>query len=930
MAKVTPMLAQYEEIKAQFPDCILFYRIGDFYEMLFQDAIDASEILDITLTKKHLGGEGEPPPLCGVPYHAAESYLARLLAAGRKVAICDQTENPALAKGLVRREVTRVLTPGTATSELMLSPDSNNYLAALYLPQTDGRAPSPLRGNSVRAARGALAWIDLSTSECGAAALSPSVPEAMGGVLFTELARLDPSEVILCADTDAESSREIAEIVARETGVMTSERPLDEFYSAPGAKAMETVDAAIAGLLAYLRYTQRNDKFDFGQMPIRSVSDRMILGRETLRNLELTEPLSGKGEHKNEGTLLGVLDKTKTAMGTRLLKNWIRAPLIRLPEILARQDAVSALLEDVFGRNHIREALRQVYDLERLCGRMAAATANGRDLLALRQSLSAVTDVRGNLPEGSALLEALAGEMDEEQELCAHIGAALKEEQPLSVREGNMIKKGYSEELDGIGEGLIDGRDRIAQLESKERERTGIRSLKIRYNRVQGYTIEVSATNLGLVPEDYLRKATLANAERFVTQELKDVEREVLTAGERRSELEYELFQELRECALARIDSIRATAAALAQVDVLQSFAEAAQTYAYTKPQVEESDRLFIFGGRHPVLERSIEKRRGAGNFVKNDLSMNLADESLLLITGPNMGGKSTYMRQAALIVLMAQIGSFVPADEARIGLCDRIFTRIGASDNLAREQSTFLVEMNELSDILRNYSEKSLILLDEIGRGTSTYDGLAIAWAACDWLCGAGRRARCLFATHYHELTALEGRLPGLKNLSTAVDDRGDRVVYLHKIRAGASSRSYGIHVAEMAGLPAALTQDAREKLALLEAEAKDVRAAVPPQTGRQLSFLDEGQACATGEYENDSNEEKTVGPAGASGEFGNDPNNNSNARAEEAARPEHGNDARAEEITRLLRDTQVMELTPAAAIALVEHLKRLAVSDS
>ncbi|MCL2493780.1 MAG: DNA mismatch repair protein MutS, partial [Clostridiales bacterium] len=475
--------------------------------------------------------------------------------------------------------------------------------------------------------------------------------------------------------------------------------------------------------------------------------------------------------------------------------------------------------------------------------------------------------------------------------LCVRIETALKEEQPLSVREGNIIKSGYSEALDGIGAGLTDGQGRIAQLEAKERERTGIRSLKIRYNRLQGYTIEVTAANLGLVPEDYQRKATLANAERFVTQELKDVEHAVLTAGERRSALEYELFVELRDCALARIEQIRATAAALAQIDVLQGFAEAAQAYAYTRPQVEDSDRLFIVGGRHPVLERSIEKRRGAGNIVKNDLSMNLSDESLLLVTGPNMGGKSTYMRQAALIVLMAQIGSFVPADEAKIGLVDRIFTRIGASDNLAREQSTFLVEMNELSDILRNYTEKSLILLDEIGRGTSTYDGLAIAWAACDWLCESGRRARCLFATHYHELTALEGRLPGLKNLSTAVDESGDRVVYLHKIRAGASSRSYGIHVAEMAGLPASLTEDAREKLALLEAEAKDVRAAAPRQGSGQISFLTEDRSNLN--LEND--------------------------RANLKEEPAEG-------IIRLLADTQVMDLTPAAAIALVERLKNAA----
>ncbi|MDR1816187.1 MAG: DNA mismatch repair protein MutS, partial [Clostridiales Family XIII bacterium] len=832
--KITPMLEQYLDIKAQYPDCILFYRIGDFYEMFYQDAIDASEILDITLTKKHLGAEIEPAPLCGVPHHAAENYLSRLLAAGRKVAVCDQVEDPSVAKGLVRRAVTRVVTPGTATSELMLDAGRSNWLAAVWT--AEGTAAE-------------IAWADVSTGETGAATVSAADARALGQALLAELARLDPVEIVVCgaaSEEDGGAGEALAALFARELRATVGVRPAEEFAVPSGATGGEAAAHAMAGLTAYVRYAMLDAAPDLaaGEVRVRQAFDHMVLDATAIRNLELTETMF---DRETKGTLLWVLDRTRTAMGARLLKSWIRAPLTGTAAIDARLDAVEWLLDEVFARNHIREALRSVYDIERLLGRVVAGTANGRDLLALKGSLEAVSSVKAELaaPEG-AVLRGIASELDAEDALCALLESALLEEQPVSVRDGNLFREGFSEDLDTLKAGASGGRQWIAELEERERARTGIRSLKVRYNRVQGYYIEVTYSNLSLVPEDYIRKQTLANAERFVTPELKKIETAVLSTGAQIGALEYELFMELLGRVQGRAEAIRATAAAVARMDALCSLAEAAQENGYVRPRVEDSERLWIVGGRHPVIERMLESTRGAGAFVKNDVSMNLADEQALLITGPNMAGKSTYMRQTALIVLMAQMGSFVPADEAVIGICDRIFTRVGASDNLAREQSTFLVEMNELSAILREYTRRSFLVLDEIGRGTSTYDGLAIAWAALDWLCAEGRRARVMFATHYHELTALEGVLSGLKNLSTQVDESGGSVVYLHKVAAGASSRSYGIHVAEMAGLPAALLADAREKLAALEAEAKDVRVAAPWAAERQVSlFAADGDGC-------------------------------------------------------------------------------------
>jgi len=794
MSKTTPMLAQYLSIKEQYPECILFYRVGDFYEMFYDDAVEASAILDITLTRKRLGTDIDPAPLCGVPYHAAEAYLARLLAASRNVAICDQCEDPALAKGLVRREVTRVLTPGTLTSELMLTPGKSNYLTSVYFSH-----------NEI-----GFAYTDITTGELEAMVFEGDTRQAGERALLHELGRLDAAEIVIsCGDADIFEA-----VLKKETSAAVSVIDNDLFT---GEGVMER---AVSGMTAYLRSVKAPLPFTDGEISVHKTQGRMLVDRTAARNLELTETMHEQGV---SGSLIGVLDHTRTAMGARMLKKWVREPLIRKDEIDARLAAVEWLIGAYLARNDLREGLRGVYDLERLSGRVEAGTANGRDMISLKQSLLALPEIKYSLDDAeSALIEELTAAIRDHGDVCDLIEAALLDDQPLSTIGGGLIRDAYSDELDNMKNGISDGKKWIAELENIERERTGIKSLKVRYNRVQGYYIEVTNSNLDQVPEDYIRKQTLTNGERFITPELKRMESAVLSAETGINALEAELFEELRVNVAGSLKSIREAAASVSRIDVLQSLAQAAQENGYTMPVVTEGDRIYIVRGRHPVLER-LAFHTG-GSFVPNDTEIDIEKQSMLLITGPNMAGKSTYMRQTALIVLMAQMGSFVPADSAEIGICDRIFTRIGASDNIAREQSTFLVEMNELSEIISEYTEKSLIILDEIGRGTGTYDGLAIAWAVVEYLCSAGRRARTMFATHYHELTALEGAIPGLVNLSTLVDDTEGRVVYLHKIARGAMGRSYGIHVAKMAGLPNILIDDANEKLAALEKEGKEI----------------------------------------------------------------------------------------------------------
>ena len=862
MSRKTPMVEQWTGIKGQYPDCILFYRVGDFYEMFFEDAVDAAAILDIALTKRGFDSDGEPVALCGVPFHAAEAYLPRLLAAGRKVAICDQAEDPAQAKGLVRREVTRVITPGTMTSESMLSSGKSNYLASVFF--SPGKA--------------GLAYTDISTGELEAMEFEGDTAQANDRALLHELGRIEAAEILVgCAEEGEAAAR--AAWLGRETGAPAEQRPAEDFS---GGTVM---DAAVSGLSAYLKAVKAVEGDIAGGFAVHVTTDRMLVDRTAARNLELTEAMYGDNA---DGTLLGTLGHTKTAMGARMLKRWIREPLVAKERIDARLDAVECLLGGYLARNDIREALRGVHDLERLSGRIEAGTANGRDMISLKTSLMALPGLKGALAGiDAALLRELAGAMDGHGLICEKIDEALLDEQPLSTQGGGLFRDGYSDELDRMKLGISDGKGWIAALENVERERTGIKSLKVRFNRVQGYYIEVTNANLGQVPEEYIRKQTLTGGERFVTPELKRMESAVLSAETGINALESELFEALRSLVAGYLASIREAAGAVARLDALCSLAQAAQENGYVRPVVTDGDRIQIVRGRHPVVERASFASGGA--FVPNDVSMDLDRQGMLLITGPNMAGKSTFMRQAALIVLMAQMGSFVPADSAEIGICDRVFTRIGASDNIAREQSTFMVEMNELSEIIEEYTDRSLIILDEIGRGTSTYDGLAIAWAAVDYLCAEGRRARTMFATHYHELTALEGILPGLVNLSTRVDDTGGRVVYLHKVEAGAMGRSYGIHVAKMAGLPGELIEDANEKLAALEKDAKEIRIADPDSVGRQISLFDFGKAAAQAA---EGKEEKAWAKAG---------------------REAH------EELER----TDVLQLTPSAAIALVEKLK-------
>ncbi|MBE6031830.1 MAG: DNA mismatch repair protein MutS [Clostridiales bacterium] len=831
---LTPMMQQYLDIKAQNPDCILFFRLGDFYEMFFEDAIVASKAMEVTLTGRNCGLE-ERAPMCGVPYHAVDTYLARLLDKGFKVAICEQVEDPALAKGLVKREIIRIVTPGTALSQTILREGENNYLASVWLDEEGS----------------GLAWCDLSTGEVAAAEFAG---EGSFEQLKNQVAKLRAKELLL---NEYASQEDIEKALASED-VCISKLKDDEFQYERGEKRILTqfkVGAltglglsempksvqALGALLSYLFETQKQDLSHLTSLQVYGTQSHMALDKATIRNLELTESLY---DTRNKGTLLEVLDRTQTAMGARKLKQWLREPLNRLAEIRGRLDAVEVLTDDIFMRNHLREGLKKIYDFERLAGRIACGNANGRDLIALATSIEVLPDIKAELQGcGSALLEELDEKIHDLQDIFDLIRRAIADEPPFTIREGGLIRAGYSQELDDIKNSIKDGQVWIASLEGKEKERTGIKNLKVGFNKVFGYYIEVTKSNFHLVPENYIRKQTLVNCERFITPELKEVESLVLNAETKINQLEYELFQDIRKTIQDRIPEIQQTSSAIAALDVLVSFAETGSKLGYVKPEVTEGDVLVIEKGRHPVIECNIKD----GAFVPNDVYLDRKDSSLLLITGPNMAGKSTYMRQTALIVLMAQVGCFVPADRAEIGVVDRIYTRIGASDNLSQGQSTFFVEMSELAYILNTATEKSLVILDEIGRGTSTYDGLSIAWAAVEYLCRSKDRIRTLFATHYHELTVLEGSVPGLKNLNVDVKEQQGNIVFLHKIVEGSASRSYGIHVANLAGVPKAVLDMASDKLAELEAGQPAAEASMIRETtetakpeSEQLSFFD------------------------------------------------------------------------------------------
>ena len=793
------MMTQYVETKKQYPDCILFYRLGDFYEMFFEDALTASKELEITLTGKECGLE-ERAPMCGVPYHAVDSYLYKLVQKGYKVAIAEQMEDPKLAKGLVKREVIRVVTPGTITSSQALDETKNNYLMGIvYIGDTYG-----------------ISTCDMTTGDY-------LVTEVEGERnLLDEIHKFAPSEII-CNEAFYMSSIDLDDLRNRYHVAISS---LDSHYFSDDAcrKVLKehfhvgTLDGlgladydagviAAGAVMEYLYETQKNSLAHIVTITPYTTGQFMIIDTSTRRNLELVETLR---EKQRRGSLLWVLDKTKTAMGARLMRTMIEQPLIKKEQITERQNAIEELNMSYISREEIREYLGPVYDLERLIGRITYKSANPRDLIAFRNSLKMLPFIRDILKEfNSAVLKEIHEDMDPLQDLYDLIERAIVEEPPIVTREGGMIKEGYNEEADKLRHAKTEGKTWLAELEARERDKTGIKNLKIKYNKVFGYYFEVTNSFKDLVPDYFIRKQTLANAERYTTDELKNLEDIILGAEDKLFSLEYDLFCDVRDQIAREVNRIQTTAKAIAGLDVFCSLSLVATRNNYVKPKINEKGTIHIKNGRHPVVELMLKDDL----FVANDTVLDNNKNRISIITGPNMAGKSTYMRQTALIVLMAQIGSFVPADEADIGVCDRIFTRVGASDDLASGQSTFMVEMTEVANILRNATRNSLVILDEIGRGTSTFDGLSIAWAVVEYISNTRvLGAKTLFATHYHELTELEDTMSGVTNYCIAVKEQGDDIVFLRKIIKGGADKSYGIQVAKLAGVPDQVITRAKE----------------------------------------------------------------------------------------------------------------------
>lgn len=798
------MMKQFRKIRNGLPaDVILFFRLGDFYEMFFDDAVEASRILEITLTKR------QKIPMCGVPYHSAEGYLAKLIKAGKKVAICDQVEDPSQAKGIVRREVARIVTPGTVLEDNVLESSRPNYLAGLHY------------GNHLYG----LALLDISTGDF-------RVEESADlGALLDSFTAAGPAELLVAADEEDRWPPDVR-LVAR---VLT---PYDEWTFEPdaaadllqrhfevrslegfGCRGLGPALGAAAAVLHYVHHNLHNRVDHIRRLRVRNPDDFLVLDEATVSNLELLESRDPRPGHRGP-TLLGVLDETRTAMGARLMRQWIQRPLCRLEAILARHDAVAAQIERQDLLRGVREALGTVKDLERLLARLHSSSGNPREVQALSQSLRALPAIKAWLAESaSEKLRELGGEMRPLPELTDLIDRSLVDEPPSNLRDGGVIREGVHEELDALRHASTEGKNWLAKFQVDEQARTGIKSLKVRHNKVFGYYIEVSKANLDWVPEDYQRKQTLVNAERFITPALKEVENKILGAQERSVGLEHELFAELREKILRHTADIQQSASALAEVDVLGTLAERAMTRAYCRPAMGEDGEIDIRDGRHPVIETLEDGER----FVPNDTYMNGTTDQFHILTGPNMAGKSTYIRQVALIAIMAQMGGYVPASSARLSVVDRVFTRVGASDDLARGRSTFMVEMQETANILNNATPNSLVILDEIGRGTSTYDGISIAWAVAEHLHNRPEsKAKTLFATHYHELTQLPETLSGAKNHSVAVRERGEQIVFLRKIVEGAADRSYGIQVGRLAGLPEPVVKRAKEILFGLEGGQK------------------------------------------------------------------------------------------------------------
>ena len=824
----TPMMQQYLKIKEEHKDAILFFRLGDFYEMFNEDALLASQELDLTLTTRDRGKpEDERTPMCGVPYHSCDGYIARLIAKGYKVAICEQMEDPAAAKGIVKRDIIRVVTPGTADAA-MLEGSQSNYICGIYL---DGETAG-------------LCFCDVTTGKTHATSFAG--PDRVDHVM-NELGRFSPAEALL--NDGAWEQKQLLDLLKEkfncraerggQCNLDAASKLVEKQYGRDAASQLPNAAPvmALGGLLAYLYDTQKTDLSHISELEYYEQGRFMELDLNTRRNLELTATMRGK---EKRGSLLWVLDKTKTAMGGRLLRSWLERPLLSVTAINRRLNAVEALVGDSMGREELIFALQGIGDMERLIGRVVYGSAGGRDMASLRSAMEKLPNLKEKLaPFTAGRLGELGRELDVLEDQYQLLCRAIVDEPPFSVREGGFIREGYDSEVDRLHEILSGGKGVIAEVEAREKERTGIKSLKVGYNKVFGYYIEVSKSYYDLVPETYIRKQTLANCERFITQELKDLEHTVLTANDRVVALEYELFSKLREQVGGQINRIQSTAAVVAELDALCSFAAVAAKNDYCCPAVDESGVIEIHDGRHPVVEKVLKNSL----FVPNDTYMGEKENRVSIITGPNMAGKSTYMRQVALIVLMAQMGSFVPARSARIGVVDRVFTRIGASDDLSSGQSTFMVEMTEVSEILRHATSRSLLILDEIGRGTSTFDGMSIAQAVLEH-CRKKLGAKTLFATHYHELTELENQLPGVKNYNIAIKSRGDDIVFLRKIVPGGADRSYGIEVAKLAGLPDTVVKKARTILKELESQSGRTPPLLAAPREEQVSMAALGEA--------------------------------------------------------------------------------------
>ena len=807
---MTPMMEQYFAIKEQYPGYLLFYRLGDFYEMFFDDAKTASRELDLTLTGRDCG-EAERAPMCGVPFHSAEGYIGKLIEKGYKVAICEQVEDPAMAKGLVRREVVRVITPGTLIETGLLSEQRNNYLCAIFLDEDEV----------------GIGFADVSTGQISAT----SFAAAGAGRICNELGTYSPSEVI--CNVELSRMGEVADFVRGRLGAALSDGQAARFDYTDARRLVErqfaeilregvlesrAVISAVGALLSYIAETQKIDIAYIKELNLYRDGQYLEMDLSTRRNLELTETMRAK---EKKGSLLWVLDRTRTAPGARMIRQWIEHPLLSVSAILTRQGAVSELHGNYMLREELSELLGSVLDLERLVTKIVYGTANAKDLRAVASTVAVLPEVR-NLLWGCTDPELcrIRDELDLLEDICELINSAIVDDPPFSVREGGMIAEGYNADVDYLRTVMHDGRSWIERIESEEREATGIKNLRINYNKVFGYYIEVTKSMIGMVPDRYIRKQTLTNCERYITQELKDMESTILGAADKVCSLEYELFCEVRNTVAAAADRLQKSAVLLAALDVYYSLATVAARNQYICPEVDCSDVIEIKDGRHPVVEQFVRD----SYFVPNDTTLDTGHNRMMLITGPNMAGKSTYMRQTALIVVMAQIGSFVPAADARVGIVDKLFTRVGASDDLASGQSTFMLEMTECAYILANATRRSLIIYDEVGRGTSTYDGMSIARAIIEYTLGKKIGAKTMFATHYHELTTLEGEFDGVVNYNIAAKKRGDGITFLRKIVRGSTDDSYGIEVAKLAGVPNEVIRRAREVLASIEASTDGI----------------------------------------------------------------------------------------------------------